>query len=396
MKLCLRIGFVVAIAVQVGRELPARADESPQPWEKSAVAIGGAVTFFSSELTFGVQGGGSSTLNAEDLLGLDSRLTVFRAGAMYRPGASRRHQLDFSYAGYDRHGSATLTEDVVIDGVPYPVGAQVETVFNFDIIRGTYSFAFWQDDRMRIALGLGVYVIPLEYRMDIATTGGDTRVEGANTTLPLPTVALRGEFQLIPKLFLNASVDGMYLELDEFKGAVLDLTVGLEYRPWKHVGVGLGYNFMGVQVEGESGSDYPGVDFAGEVDVRFSGLLFYGKNPLAKLSKKIILTNHEDHHRWRCWRRSHRLGLLRANQNRERTRGLRFVSGRQEIRSLEPPADRPETEIGCGVVDPRPSGSHRATAAPSQTRPVRVGLRDTRDHRHDLAHSARFSAHPGE
>jgi hypothetical protein len=253
-------------------------EDRSQPWEKGAIAFGGFVAFFSSELSFGVQGSGSGQLNAEDLLGLDSDLTVFRAGAMFRPGKSRRHQLDFSYASYDRDGSSTLAEEITIDNVTYPVGAQVETVFDFDIIRGTYSYALWQNDRLRVALGLGVYAVPLRYEVDIETTGGHTVVEGADTTLPLPALALRGEFRLVNRLFLNAAVEGMYLELNDFKGSLLDLNVGLEYRPWKHFGVGLGYNFMAVNVEGEgSSSDYPGVDFVGEVDVRFSGLFLYGK-----------------------------------------------------------------------------------------------------------------------
>jgi hypothetical protein len=58
----------------------------------------------------------------------------------------------------------------------------------------------------------------------------------------------------------------------------LDVNVGLEYRPWKYVGFGVGYNGMSVNVEGEgSSSHYPGADFLGSVDVRFSGLLLYGK-----------------------------------------------------------------------------------------------------------------------
>lgn len=114
------------------------------------------MAFFSSDLVFGVEGAGTGSLNAEDLLGLDSNLTVFRAGAMYRPGKSRRNQLDFSYASYDRDGSATLVRELTIDGVTYPIGAQVESLFNFDIIRGTYPYAFWQSERLRLALGLGV------------------------------------------------------------------------------------------------------------------------------------------------------------------------------------------------------------------------------------------------
>lgn len=120
--------------------------------------------------------------------------------------------------------------------------------------------------------------MPLRYEVDVETTGGNTVVEGADTTLPLPALALRGEFLLVNKLFLTASVEGMYLEIDNFQGSLVDLNLGMEYRPWKHLGFGLAYNFMSVDVEGESdSSDYPGADFVGEVDVRFSGLFLYGK-----------------------------------------------------------------------------------------------------------------------
>lgn len=120
--------------------------------------------------------------------------------------------------------------------------------------------------------------MPLEYELDIESTSGRTAVEGADTTLPLPALALRGEFRFLDKLSLNASVEGMYLEKSDFNGSLVDLNVALEYRPWKHFGLGLGYNFMGVHVEGKGDdSDYPGVDFVGEVDVRFSGLFLYGK-----------------------------------------------------------------------------------------------------------------------
>src|SRR4030095_3776345 len=97
-----------------------------------------------------------------------------------------------------------------------------------------------------------VYAIPVKYGLHGETTGGRTSVEGAETTLPLPALALRAEFQLIPKLFLNASVDAMYLDISDFKGSLLDVNLGLEYRPWKHVGFGLGYNGMAVNVEAEN------------------------------------------------------------------------------------------------------------------------------------------------
>jgi len=248
------------------------------PWEKGSIKFGGFVAAFNTDLGFGINNAAGVTFNAEELFGLDTSLTVFRVEAMYRPGESLRHQLDFTYAAYHRSGSGTLSEEININGTTYPVGAHIESLFNFDIIRGDYTYALLQDDRMRIALGLGIYAVPLKYHLSIDTTGGRSSVEGADTTLPLPALALRGEFQLIPRLFLNAGIDAMYLEISDFKGSLLDVNVALEYRPWKHIGFGLGYNSMSVDVEAQSNnSGYPGVDFVGNVGVRFNGIMLYGK-----------------------------------------------------------------------------------------------------------------------
>jgi hypothetical protein len=253
-------------------------DSDSTPWEKGSIQFAGLIATFHSDLTFGIKGGGNASINAEDRLGLDSSLGVFRADAFYRPGQSRRNQLDFTYASYDRDGSATLSQPLTVGNRTYPIGAQVDPVLNFDLIRGTYSYAFVQNERVRLALGLGVYVIPLRYGLEVQTRSEHSAVEGGDSILPLPALALRAEVQLYPKLFLKTSLDGMYLEISDFKGYIVDLNVGLEYRAWKHFGFGLGYNFVNADVEGEgANSKYPGVNFVGDVNVRLSGLLLYAK-----------------------------------------------------------------------------------------------------------------------
>jgi hypothetical protein len=153
----------IVVALLLPTYLASAADESTEasttsalekamPWEKANIQVGGLFPIFNSDLVFGIEGNNNQSINAEDILGLDSSLTVFQIGAMYRPGKSRRNQLDFSYAGYHRDGSAVLTREIEIGGITYPVGANVESVFNFDIISATYSYAIIQNDR-RLALG---------------------------------------------------------------------------------------------------------------------------------------------------------------------------------------------------------------------------------------------------
>src|SRR5947209_3423569 len=123
----------------------ASSDEKPaQPWEKGSLRLGGFATTFKSTLTFGVNSSGR-TFDAEDRLGLNSSLGVFRADALYRPGETRRNQFDFGYAGYHRSGEATFSRDVTIGDNTYPAGARVHTVLNIDLIRLTYSYAFIQN-----------------------------------------------------------------------------------------------------------------------------------------------------------------------------------------------------------------------------------------------------------
>lgn len=253
------------------------ADANEQPWEKGSVTVGGYLSAFDSSLEFGVSQLGGIKIDGESVLGLDTSLTVFRANAMIRPGKTRRHQFDIDYASYHRHGSGIITEEIVVDDEVLLPGTEINSILNFDIIRGTYSYALLQDDRIRLALGLGVYIVPLEYGIDITTTT-DTRVlEFRDVTLPLPSFAVRADFQLIPKLFLTTEINAMYLEYDEFTGSLLDTSIGLEYRPWKHLGLGVAYSAMSVRVEAEESSDYPGADFIGAVDVNFTGLMLYAK-----------------------------------------------------------------------------------------------------------------------
>ena len=82
---------------------------------------------------------------------------------------------------------------------------------------------------MRIAAGLGIYVLPLKYSIKSSSAGN---IEGADVTLPLPTLALRTDFLLSRNLYLTAGLDAMYIQISDFKGSLYDANIALEYRPW--------------------------------------------------------------------------------------------------------------------------------------------------------------------
>ena len=48
----------------------------------------------------------------------------------------------------------------------------------------------------------------------------------------------------------------------------------MEYNPWKHVGIGLGFDSLAVKVEAD-GQDYPKIDFKGNVEFNYTGFQLY-------------------------------------------------------------------------------------------------------------------------
>jgi len=55
-----------------------------------------------------------------------------------------------------------------------------------------------------------------------------------------------------------------------------DINLALEYNVWKHVGLGLGYNIMRLDIEAE-GKDFPEIDLTGNIEFTYGGIQLYAK-----------------------------------------------------------------------------------------------------------------------
>ncbi|MFO1476925.1 MAG: hypothetical protein U1F98_09780 [Verrucomicrobiota bacterium] len=247
-------------------------------WDRAAISLGGNVVGLNSSIGFGAQGAPSVSISAESILNMQTSLFVMAGGAYYRFGETKRNQVSFSYSAYHRSGTAQLTEEIQVGDTVLVPGTIVNSVFNFDLIHATYSYAIVQDERVRLGIGAGLYVSPIKASLDWSSTSGGGGGESETITLPLPTLNVDAEIRITPRLSLVGSVDAMYLKVNGFSGSLLNTYMGLEYRLWRHFGLGLTFNALNVNVEGSaSSSKYPGADFVGSINVQYGGLFMYGK-----------------------------------------------------------------------------------------------------------------------
>jgi len=246
-----------------------------KPWEKFGANFG--VFMSATDTSFRIGSGVGLDIDVEELLDLDTTSTVFRTDALWRFSKNRRHRLDFTWFAFKRDGTKQIGQDITIedgDGNPITIdaGTTVNAFFDLDIYEVAYSYSFFQDDRIDLAAGLGLYIMPLDF--GLKATGLIDEEGSAKFTAPLPVLGLRMDFALTPQWFIRTGSQIFYLKYENFTGSVLEFRAALEYNPWKHVGIGLGFDSLGVKVEAD-GQDYPEIDFKGNVEFNYTGFQLY-------------------------------------------------------------------------------------------------------------------------
>ena len=196
-----------------------------------------------------------------------------RIGLIYRPGSSRRHQIELQYFDTSRNGDKTLTEDIQIGDNFFPAGSKVGSEFDLSFINLDYAYAFLQDDRVRLAASVGVHVTEARLKVDSA----ELKIsEDESFTAPLPVIGVRAEMVLTPQWRFKTGLDFLYIEYQGFAGVLTDAYIGVEYLPFSRFGFGLGFNGLRYRIEGDGG-DTTDLDLRGELQFDLDGVLFYGK-----------------------------------------------------------------------------------------------------------------------
>jgi hypothetical protein len=270
------VGLLLALSLSVLPLLSHAADNTAYnlPWEKFNVQAGAFFAALDDKVRVGTEGGGV-LIDVEQVLGLDAHNTVFRVGGSYRIGEARRHRVDMSYFYFNRSADKTLGQDITVgDNVVISAGSNVDSTFNFQILKAAYSYSFFQDDRMDLAASIGLFLMPIKFDVNASGLGGKSAE--LKFTAPLPVIGLRGDFAITPRWIFRSSIEVFYLEYQNFSGGLVDTNLAVEYNPWKNFGFGFGLENFRIKLKAD-GKDYPNLDFSGEVKMQFIGAQLYAR-----------------------------------------------------------------------------------------------------------------------
>ncbi|MCK5694768.1 MAG: hypothetical protein KAI08_18005 [Bacteroidales bacterium] len=242
-------------------------------WERFSVSLGGFLAGVKSDISIsGSETGLGININMEDALGLSTSTFAFRGEAEYNIGSRRRSHVRMSYFGLIRNSNKTLETEVEIGNSVFPIGTELSSKFNLHIIRGLYDYAFFKDERISLGVSGGLYVLPVKFA--IATES--TIDESTSFVAPLPVIGVRNTFLITPKIAIKQSVEVLYIKISNYQGSISDLNIWLEYNPFKHLGIGLGYNTFQLNFNSIQSTENDR-NFYGSIETGYTGLLFYGR-----------------------------------------------------------------------------------------------------------------------
>jgi opacity protein-like surface antigen len=243
------------------------------PWEKASIALGGFISTTKSQFQLNSDTLGIGTMvDLEDGLGLDSDYTSFRVDAFYRLGSTRRHQLEFHYYQSNRDGSRVTQQDYQIGDTVFPAGTGVNSELDLWFANVNYSYAFLNDDRVRLAASVGVHTTGIKFKVSSSGLGN----ESEDVTAPLPVIGARFDVVLSEHWRFKSGVDVFYLQYENWRGALVDSGLGVEYLPFKHVGFGLGFNTVRYGIKADESGELGG-NWSGQLRYDFAGALLYIK-----------------------------------------------------------------------------------------------------------------------
>lgn len=261
----------------LGMPLLAQADGVTQYLEdKARVQLGGFRPKIDSGISIhGNNGRVGDDLDMESDLGMSDSKTSPWVGVSYL--FADRHRVGLSYFGLNRTAGKTLERNFNIGDQTYTAGLDTHSKLDIDVTVLDYNYLFSKSDHHEVYASLGLHRIGVSTSVSADGSLSNNQGGGVSGSLettsrsvyaPLPVLGVGGLYGLNAQWAISGGVRYFGLDIDNVDGSLVTADVALQYHPWRHVGLTLGYAFDRLDFKldkdtwnGSARYDFKGVTF---------------------------------------------------------------------------------------------------------------------------------------
>lgn len=209
--------------------------------DRFQIRLGPFYTNMDSKITVSGQ-----EVDLEEILD-DSALT----GALYLNWrVTSRINLEFGYTQLLRDESKTLDQSLPLGVLGNPLaGSTFSVELNTRIYRFGAAYSVFRNEKSEFGISLGVSALNLEDSLAFTPAGGSkiTLLDGDVTEL-MGTIGISGSYAFSPQWLVSARAGYLGVSFGDIEGTIWDVFGGVEFRPWKNIGLGLAYSYNDIDI----------------------------------------------------------------------------------------------------------------------------------------------------
>ena len=185
-----------------------------------------------------------ATINLQEIFDMTEQTDVFRFDAHYK--FSPNHALEFSYYTINNNRTKAIGEPIEWNGY-YIKDGTLSVKFDTDIYKLNYVYSAYRTNKIDLSLRVGLHITGLTTGITgkADTDKGEVYLGEQSTvqlTAPLPVIGIGLKYEIIPRLYVNYTVDYFFLSFEDVQGSLVDSLLSVEYQYNRYFGAGLGFN----------------------------------------------------------------------------------------------------------------------------------------------------------
>lgn len=171
---------------------------------------------------------------------LGDNMTTFAGFARWR--ITPKFHLNIGYSQISRDDTTTLSTGIPVGGLTVPAGTVLAQDYETSSLPVGISWAFVKNPKTEFGVDAGVNFTTIKNRVSITVPGTSTVTPiNDDVSEPLPSIGLFWNQAFSEQWMLTTSFRYLGLEIGDIDADIYDAVAGIEWRPWKNVGLGGAY-----------------------------------------------------------------------------------------------------------------------------------------------------------
>jgi hypothetical protein len=208
-------------------------------------------------------------IDFDDSLHVSDDSTFLNGLVRWKFGSTKKWALAAQYFSNNEEGSSVLTDDIEWDGLTFLAGSTVDAGIKLKVARLFLGRSFYKSAQSDFGAGVGIHDLDISaYIEGVIFSDDETNISEkaeVGASQPLPNIGAWYFHSPAKKWLIHSRVDWISAEIGDYDGGLWNVSAGVNYQAFRHVGFDLSWQYFDLHVKVDKSS------WRGKTKMTYSG-----------------------------------------------------------------------------------------------------------------------------